>query len=110
MSRQRTPKKISLPKGEPAPPKHSAAEEAAWADEDRTASTGIYQDPSNPARFHRKGRGGSSERTVRRVTVYVADELATALDVYRAKAARNVNRSEVMELALRRFLETEGAL
>lgn len=80
------------------------AAEATWVEEGQPAS-GIIQDAAHPARFHRKGRGNRPRRTVRRLTVYVEDELATQLDVFRARADVSLSRSDVMEAALHDYLK-----
>lgn len=75
---------------------------AEWASDGAARPDGIYQDPSKPSVYHRKGRGHASARKVRRITVYVADELATKMDVRIAHDGGN--RSEIVEAALRAYL------
>ena len=104
--RRRQPRPILVPDDERAAPQVVArprSTEAMWATDG--ATHGIVQDPDHPARFHRKGRGGKPKRTVRRLTVYVADELAVRLDLFLAKAGRSTNRSDVIEQALSEFLQ-----
>lgn len=99
---------IALPglEGEPAS-ESATSHESEWVAEG-TPGRSVFQDPSNPARYHRKGRGGKPKRTVRRITVYIADDLATALDVHLAKSARPLSRSDVVDAALRSFLDTSS--
>ena len=81
-----------------------ASNRSYWNDK----APGIYPDPEHPGRLLRKGRGQSPRRVVRRVTVYIEDELATALDVRIARGGKRVTRSGVIEAALLAYLK-QGA-
>lgn len=98
----RKPRAIHLPG--PGSPAVSAAAESQWATQGQQNPGGLYPDPEHAGRFHRKGRAGKRARTVRRITVYVEDDLAVELDMYRAKAG-GATRSEVLESALRAHLK-----
>ena len=102
MSTKRKPRAIHLPESDSTTAAAAAAAESQWAVQGQNPG-GLYPDPEHSGRFHRKGRSGKRPRTVRRITVYVDDDLAIALDVYRAKAG-GTTRSEVLETALRAHL------
>lgn len=85
--------------------------ETAWENEGASdgAPSGIYRDPNHKARYHRQGRGGREARAVRRITVYVSDDLARAMDIriatHVAADGSKLSRSDLVEEALRAHLE-----